>query len=109
MLSDRVYGILKFFLKQEEFLTTSETPFTFDELIELRNYGYLCESSKAHYEFEGAYPSMRTAFKITEKGKDALIQHRKEKRNNILTWIITGATLLLSLISVVLQLLQGWR
>lgn len=109
MLSDRVYDILKFFSKQEQILTTSETPFTFDNLIELRNCGYLYEGSKAHYEFEGAYPNMRPAFKITEKGKDALIQHRKEKRNNILSWIITGTTLLLSLISVVLQLLQGWQ
>lgn len=107
MLSDRIYGILKFFSVQTELLMTSETPYSFDDLIEMRNYGYLKEQSKAYYEFKGACPCMKSAFKITAKGKDALTQHRKEKRNSIITWIITSATLLLSLISVILQLAQG--
>lgn len=107
MLSDRIYGILKFFSVQTELLMTSETPYTFDDLIEVRNYGYLKEQSKAYYEFEGACPCMKPAFKITAKGKDALTQHQKEKRNNIITWIITVTTLLISIATLALTIIQG--
>ena len=119
MLSDRIYGILKFFSVQTELLMTSETPYTFDELIELRNYGYLKEQSKAYYEFEGACPCMKSAFKITEKGKDAIKLHEKEINSNVeslkisksaLSWTkatfwITTASLVIAIISLLLTIL----
>lgn len=78
MLSPRVYNILKFFSEQSEPLFISETNFEFNEIIELRNEGYLREESLSYAENEGDIPYGRTAYVITNKGRDALLLHDQE-------------------------------
>lgn len=78
MLSQRVYNILKFFSEQSEPNFISETKFEYDEILELKNEGYLSSTIKGYYEFKGASPRGKDAYSITYKGKDALILHDKE-------------------------------
>ena len=119
MLSDRVYSMLMFFSSQNKPLFTSNTPFPFSDIIELKNEGYLREEFLSYAENDGDIPYGRSAYSITPKGIDALLLHDREvarlaeehriarssnKWGKVAAWI-SIVTLLATIVSIILQLL----
>lgn len=78
MLSDRVYSMLMFFSAQSNPLFSSNIPFPFADITELKEEGYLRKESISYAENEGDIPYGRDAYIITNKGRDALLLHDQE-------------------------------
>lgn len=78
MLSDRVYSMLMFFSAQSNPLFSSNIPFPFTDITELKEEGYLRKESISYAENEGDIPYGRDAYIITNKGRDALLLHDQE-------------------------------
>ena len=104
MLPKRVYKVLNYLKDFDNFLLPSETPFKSDDFSGLKDEGYVSVSDRTTRLPSGEFSDPQKAYKITEKGKDALEIHRKERLHLIVGYIITGLTLAVT----ILQLIIGW-
>ena len=79
MLPKRVYKVLNYLKDFNEPLLPSETPFESDDFSGLKQDGYVSVTDRTTRLSSGEFSDPQKAYKITEKGKDALEIHDLEE------------------------------
>ena len=105
MLSSRLYKVLKFLEKQPEKIIREQIPFSNEDLKDLKKSDLVKSEDYTIPATETSFPKPTATYQITASGKDALELHRKERFHRIVGYVVTGSTLVLSVLSLLVMLI----
>lgn len=108
LLSDRLFKILNYFHKQNRLLSKEEIPFSYEDVKDLKQLGYIqLEEITLFHEtgaFKGKFDKNVTKYIITANGVDALIEHKRDKRRRKISTGIALLTLAASIVTLLLTI-----
>lgn len=107
-MSDRLYKILKFFFKENRFLSKEEIPFSEEDIKDLLSKSFIKSDEFALFfesgPMNGRYDKTVKKYKITANGIDALIEHKREKLRRTISSLIALLTLAVSIATLLLTI-----